>query len=67
MEALTMGGLSVGDGFKFGCGFFIAGFIAWLVMIVIMALIMVVFETTFGTILENWGAFGSLLPLLTVI
>lgn len=62
-----MGGLSVGDGFKFGCGFFIAGFITWLVMAVIMALIMVVFRTTLGTIFGDWGYFGSLLPLLTVI
>lgn len=36
---MMQGGLGVGDGFKFGCGFMLAGIIAW-IAIAIIALIL---------------------------
>ncbi|MCS7260975.1 MAG: hypothetical protein NZ765_09365 [Anaerolineae bacterium] len=32
---MMQGGLSVGDGFKFGCGFMLAGIIAWIAIAII--------------------------------
>jgi amino acid transporter len=61
-----MNELSVSDGFKFGCGFFIAGFITWLVIVVTMVLIMLVFGATLGSLFQNMD-FGQLLPLWAVV
>ena len=41
-----MNGLSVGDGFKFGCGFILAAFIAWLVMAIIGGILAVLFSAS---------------------
>ncbi|OQY24061.1 MAG: hypothetical protein B6I34_04020 [Anaerolineaceae bacterium 4572_32.1] len=65
-----MNGLSIGDGFKFGCGFFLAGFIAWLVMVIFMVLFSVVFGGLLGGLLSDFGDLGDfsrLLPLLIVV
>lgn len=62
-----MNGLSVGDGFKFGCGFFIAGFITWLVIVITMMLFMTVFGGLLGGLLDTFGDFGQLLPLLFAV
>lgn len=61
-----MNELSVSDGFKFGCGFFIAGFITWIVIVVTMVLIMLVFGATLGSIFQNID-FSQLLPLWAVV
>lgn len=58
-------GLNVGDGFKFGCGFFLAGFIAWLAMVIIGTLLMVVFGATISTLFEGLDPdLFSQIPLL---
>jgi hypothetical protein len=62
-----MNGLSVGDGFKFGCGFFIAGFVAWLVMVAIVLVLSLLFGATMSGILRNLGPSGTLLPMLWLI
>ena len=62
-----MNGLSVGDGFKFGCGFFIAGFITWLAIVITMTLFMVLFSATISSIFGDLDLFGALLPLLGLV
>ncbi len=34
-----MGGLSVGDGFKFGCGFILAGLVFYLILLAVSAVL----------------------------
>jgi hypothetical protein len=46
-------GLTVGDGFKFGCGFLLAGFIAWLAMAIIGGILMAIFGATLGALLDG--------------
>lgn len=63
-----MNELSVGDGFKFGCGFFIAGFIAWIVMLIVIFLFTLVFGTLAGGVFEDiLGSYSLLLPLLAIV
>jgi len=61
-----MNGLSVGDGFKFGCGFILAAFIAWLAVAIVGGIITVLFGAAlggiFGTLLKNTT--GYVLPAL---
>ncbi|MFZ5915812.1 MAG: hypothetical protein ACOYZ7_02630 [Chloroflexota bacterium] len=60
--------LSISDGFKFGCGFFLAAFIAWIVMAIIAVLLSVVFGAAWGGgILRELRNWSGLLPLLTLI
>ena len=51
-----MNQLSVADGFRFGCGFFIAGFVAWLAMVAIMLVVSVVFGAALGGLFEGLSA-----------
>ena len=53
-------GLSVGDGFKFGCGFLLAGFIAWLALAIIGGILAAIFGGALA-------AFFSQLNLTTMI
>jgi hypothetical protein len=46
-------GLSFGDGFQFGCGFFIAGLIATVILILIVALIALALSMTGFGLLSN--------------
>jgi hypothetical protein len=46
-------GLSFGDGFQFGCGFFIAGLIATVILVLILALITLAFSVTGFGLLSN--------------
>jgi len=62
-----MNELSVGDGFKFGCGFFLAGFIAWIVMAIVAVLISVVFGAALSSLFPSFDEFGLILPLLALI
>jgi uncharacterized membrane protein len=61
-----MNELSVSDGFKFGCGFFIAGFITWLAILITMVLLMLIFGAAIGSVFQNMD-FSRLRPLLTVV
>jgi len=58
-------GLTFGDGFQFGCGFFVAGMIAS-VMLALLALLIVTLLSLMGV-----GLFGDFLgaagPLVTLI
>jgi hypothetical protein len=46
-------GLSFGDGFQFGCGFFIAGLIASVILILVLALIALALSVTGFGLLSN--------------
>lgn len=63
-----MNELSVGDGFKFGCGFFLAGFVAWIAMLIVVFLFSLVFGGLVGTLYEDLlGNIGLALPLLAIV
>jgi amino acid transporter len=62
-----MNELTVGDGFKFGCGFFIAGFITWLVIVISMVLFSVLFSTALVGLFEGFDFSSQLLPLLALV
>ena len=63
-----MNELSVGDGFKFGCGFLLAAFIAWIVMVIIGVLFSLIFGGLLGGLLSEFGDFSQLLlPLLAIV
>jgi len=61
-----MNGLSVGDGFKFGCGFLLAAFIAWLIVAIVGGIIAAVFGAALGGLLNTFlkNTTGYLLPAL---
>ncbi len=48
---MMQGGLSVGDGFKFGCGFMLAGIIAWIVIAIIALVLSLVLGAGMGAML----------------
>ena len=57
--------LTVSDGFRFGCGFFIAGLVAWLVMIMIVFLLTFVFSTFLDNVFQDLlGTMGQWLLVL---
>lgn len=64
-----MNGLTIGDGFKFGCGFFLAAFLAWLVVAIIGGILMAIFGTALGALLQriDWGPISQLLQLWPLI
>ena len=51
----TTVGLSFGDGFQFGCGFFVAGLIALLIVLLLLVLVGLLLSLT------GFGFFQSLL------
>jgi hypothetical protein len=62
-------GLSVGDGFKFGCGFFLAAFIVWLAMAIVGGILMAIFGATLGTLFQGFdpSTLGQIPMLLGVV
>ncbi len=62
-----MNGLSVGDGFKFGCGFFIAGFVAWFVMVIFWVLLILLMGILGLSVTELYDDFSLVLPLLAIV
>ena len=62
-----MNGLSVSDGFKFGCGFFLAAFIVWIVMAVITVLLSIIMRAAIPELFRGMRGFGMLLPLLIIV
>jgi hypothetical protein len=62
-----MNGLSVGDGFKFGCGFMLAGLVAWLVMAIIGGIITLIFGGALGAIFGNLDLLSQVPQLLGIL
>jgi hypothetical protein len=60
-------GLSVGDGFKFGCGFFLAAFIVWLAIAIVGGILAVIFSTALSGILRNLDLVSQLPQLLNLL
>jgi hypothetical protein len=60
----TVNGLSVGDGFKFGCGFLLAGFIAWLAMVIIGVIASVIFGGALTALFSRFEGLTQLAPML---
>jgi len=63
--------LSMGDGFKFGCGFFLAALVAWLAMAIIGAILSLIATAilgiSIGTLLGGTEGLSYLPGLLGVI
>jgi hypothetical protein len=55
--------ISVGDGFRFGCGFMLAALIAWLAMAIIGGILAAIFGAALGGIIERFSSLG-LVPLI---
>ena len=47
--------LSIGDGFRFGCGFLLAALIAWLAMAIIGGILAAIFGAALGGLIERLG------------
>ena len=66
-----MNALSMGDGFKFGCGFFLAALVAWLAMAIIGAILSLIATAilgiSIGTLLGGTEGLSYLPGLLGVI
>lgn len=56
-----MNELSVGDGFKFGCGFMLAVLIAWLAMAIVSGILALIFGGTLAGLMER---FVSAVPFI---
>jgi hypothetical protein len=52
-EERKVNGLSVGDGFKFGCGFFLAMLVAWVAVVIIGAILSLILTAVFGLTLGS--------------
>ncbi len=62
-----MNELTVADGFKFGCGFFIAGFVAWLVMLAVIFVFSLLFGAALGNLFSGLDTMGVVLPMLAIL
>ena len=62
-----MNGMSVGDGFKFGCGFLLAGLIAWLAMAIVGVVISLIFGGALGALFSRMDLLSQLPLLLGLI
>jgi hypothetical protein len=62
-----MNGLQIGDGFKFGCGFFLAGFVAYIVIMILTVLFLAIIGGGLGALLQGIESSGLPLPLLGIL
>jgi hypothetical protein len=60
-----MNDLTVGDGFKFGCGFMLAAVLAWLGMTIVSVIIAVIFSGALAGLLAGLvDSLGSVAPVI---
>ena len=59
--------ISVGDGFRFGCGFLLASLIAWLAVAIIGGILTAIFGAALGGIFERIGDLSMLAPLIGLL
>ncbi len=66
--AQSFQGLGVGDGFKFGCGFYLAGLVAMLAFSIVAGLLSLLLSVlglgVLQGIMSNLSYLGQVLPLL---
>jgi hypothetical protein len=59
--------LSVGDGFRFGCGFLLASLIAWLAVAIIGGILTAIFGAALGPIFQRLGGMSLIPQILSLI
>ena len=62
-----MSEISVGDGFRFGCGFLLASLIAWLAVAIIGGILTAIFGAALGGIFERVSELGLITQILGLI
>lgn len=63
-----MNALSIGDGFKFGCGFMLAALVAWLAIMIVGTIVSLILTAilgvSIGTLLSGMQELSWFLPAL---
>ena len=59
--------ISVGDGFRFGCGFLLASLIAWLAVAIIGGILTAIFGAALGGIFERVSELGMITHLIGLL
>ena len=62
-----MNQISIGDGFRFGCGFLLASLIAWLAVAIIGGILTVIFGAALGGLFERISELGMIPQILSLI
>jgi len=62
-----MNEISVGDGFRFGCGFLLASLIAWLAVAIIGGILTAIFGAALGGIFERISELGLVTQLIGLL
>jgi hypothetical protein len=59
--------ISVGDGFRFGCGFLLASLIAWLVVAIIGGILTALFGAALGGLFQRIGDLSMIIQLIGLL
>jgi hypothetical protein len=62
-----MNQISVGDGFRFGCGFLLASLIAWLAVAIIGGILTAIFGAALGGLFQRISELGLIPQILSLI
>ena len=62
-----MSDISVGDGFRFGCGFMLAAAIVWLALAIFGGILMAIFGAAFSGIIEKMQLLSLVPQLLAML
>jgi hypothetical protein len=59
--------ISVGDGFRFGCGFLLASLIAWLAIAIIGGILTAIFGAALGGLFQRISDLGMIQQLIGLL
>ena len=59
--------ISIGDGFRFGCGFLLASLIAWLAVAIIGGILTAIFGAALGGIFQRISELGMITQMLGLV
>jgi hypothetical protein len=62
-----MNQISIGDGFRFGCGFLLASLIAWLAVAIIGGNLTAIFGAALGGLFQRISELGLIPQILSLI
>jgi hypothetical protein len=62
-----MNQISIGDGFRFGCGFLLASLIAWLAVAIIGGILTAIFGAALGGLFQRISELGLIPQILSLI